>query len=126
MQYFFGNFLKLFSAGEIKKVDIIYAMGKMTEISELDALPDGKMRAVFPRGLPVLLARKGAEVFALENRCAHMGCPLAGGKLDGYTLQCPCHDWKFDIRDGKFLDAPELSLKTYAVKTMTGKIFLEV
>jgi 3-phenylpropionate/trans-cinnamate dioxygenase ferredoxin subunit len=73
-----------------------------TEVAELAKLAEGKPSAVFPLGLPVLLIRRGAEVFALENRCAHLGCPLVSGKLDGYLLQCPCHDWRFDIRDGKF------------------------
>jgi 3-phenylpropionate/trans-cinnamate dioxygenase ferredoxin subunit len=45
--------------------------------------------------------------------------------LDSYILTCPCHDWRFDIRDGRFLDAPELSLKTYPTKTENGKIYID-
>jgi len=101
-------------------------MTRKVEAAELSKLREGKPLPVFPLGLPVLLIRRGAEVFALENRCAHMGCPLAAGALEGYVLQCPCHDWRFDIRDGKFLDAPELSVKTYAVELRDGKIFLEI
>ncbi|MDP2866839.1 MAG: Rieske (2Fe-2S) protein [Elusimicrobiota bacterium] len=101
-------------------------MGIKTEVAELSKLSEGKPSAVFPLGLPVLLVRRGAEVFALENRCAHMGCPLAAGKLDGYLLQCPCHDWRFDIRDGKFIDAPELAVKTYHAEIQDGKIFLRI
>ncbi len=101
-------------------------MGTRTEVAELSKLAEGKPSAVFPLGLPVLLILRGAEVFALENRCAHMGCPLAAGKLDGNILQCPCHDWRFDIRDGKFIDAPELAVKTYAAEIQDGKIFLRI
>jgi len=108
------------------KVYIIHGMGTRTEVAELSKLAEGKPSAVFPLGLPVLLILRGAEVFALENRCAHMGCPLAAGKLDGNILQCPCHDWRFDIRDGKFIDAPELAVKTYAAEIQDGKIFLRI
>lgn len=101
-------------------------MTTLTEAAELDKLPEGKLVPVFPGGLPVLLIRRGGVVFAVENRCAHMGCPLAAGELDGYVLRCPCHDWRFDLRDGKFLDAPELALRTYAVKIKDGKVFLGV
>ena len=101
-------------------------MDGATEVAELLKLPEGRLAPVFPKGLPVLLLRRGAEVYALENRCAHMGCPLAAGKLDGYILQCPCHDWRFDVRDGKFLDAPELSVKTYAAEIKNGKVFLRL
>ena len=89
-------------------------------------LKEGVLRAVFPKGLPVLLVLRGEEVFALENRCAHMGCPLTLGRLEGYVLQCPCHDWRFDIRDGRFLDAPELAVKTYQAAIKDGKISIKV
>jgi len=101
-------------------------MEVISEVIELSKLADGKPAAVFPLGLPVLLIRLGAEVFALENRCAHLGCPLTAGKLDGYLLQCPCHDWRFDIRDGKFLDAPELAVKTYAAGLKDGKVQIRI
>jgi len=90
----------------------------------LEDIRESAPRAVFPRGLPVLLIRRGAEVFALENRCAHMGCPLAAGRLDGWLLQCPCHDWRFDIRDGRFADAPELSIKVYRAEVREGRVFV--
>ncbi len=97
-------------------------MEAITGITELAALPEGKPKPFFPKGLPLLLVRLGAEVFIVENRCAHMGCPLSGGTLKGYILQCPCHDWRFDIRDGKFLDAPEIALKVYAAEINNGKV----
>lgn len=96
------------------------------EVIGLSELAEGKPAAVFPLGLPVLLIRRGGAVFALENRCAHMGCPLAAGKLDGHILQCPCHDWSFDIRDGKFIDAPELSVKTYPAEIKDGKVLVRL
>ncbi|MDA8244379.1 MAG: Rieske (2Fe-2S) protein [Elusimicrobia bacterium] len=101
-------------------------MNEAVDICGLESLPDGKPRAFYPLGLPVLLLRRGAEVFALENRCAHMGCPLSSGSLDGYTLRCPCHDWRFDVRDGKFLDAPEISLRTYPAAVKGGRVQLRL
>ncbi len=100
-------------------------MTELLEAAELEKLEEGRLRPAWPRGLPVLLVKTGGAVYALENRCAHMGCPLAAGSLDGYTLQCPCHDWRFDVRDGSFLDAPELRLRTYAVVIQDGKVFIK-
>lgn len=101
-------------------------MGGETEVALLEKIPGDRPYAVFPSGLPVLLVRRGAEVFALENRCPHMGCPLTSGRLDGDILQCPCHDWRFDVRTGRFLDAPELGLKAYAAEVKDGKIFVRL
>ncbi len=97
-----------------------------TEITDFDRLRDGALTPVFPLGLPVLLIRKGAELYALENRCAHMGCPLSLGRLDGYALTCPCHDWTFDVRTGAFAAAAELSVKTYPAELRGGKVFARI
>lgn len=81
---------------------------------------------VSPKGLPILLIEKNGSLYAFENKCAHMACPLSGGVLDGYILQCPCHDWKFDIRTGEFLDAKEIKIITFGVKKAEGKIFINL
>ena len=105
---------------------VLYNLGMEheEELCGLDALHDGKTAAFFPRGLPLLLVRLGGEVFALRNSCAHMGCPLTGAELRGGVLTCPCHDWRFDVRGGRFLDAPELSLQSYPVAIRNGKVFV--
>ena len=87
---------------------------------------DGVSVPVYPKGVGVLLVRAGGELFAIANKCAHMACPLEGGKLEGGVITCPCHDWRFDVRSGAFLDAPELSIPTYATRVEDGKILVEL
>jgi 3-phenylpropionate/trans-cinnamate dioxygenase ferredoxin subunit len=89
-------------------------------------VPEGRPVAAYPKGLAVLLIKLEGELFAIANKCAHMGCPLEAGRLDGFTLTCPCHDWRFDVRTGVFLDAPELALETFPVKVEDGKVHVEV
>jgi nitrite reductase/ring-hydroxylating ferredoxin subunit len=90
------------------------------------ALPEGGLAPVYPLGVNVVLARVGGAVHAVSGKCAHMACPLRGGTLDGYTLTCPCHDWRFDVRTGRFLDAPELGLAVYPAKSEAGRLFVSV
>ena len=80
------------------------------------------MNLVFPKGVSIILIKRDGHIYALRNRCAHMACTLAGGRLDGYTLQCPCHEWKFDITTGEFIDARELKVQTYLCKSEDGQI----
>lgn len=87
---------------------------------------DGTPVVVFPKGLGVLLVRLDGDLFAVANTCAHMGCPLEGGRLEGAILTCPCHDWRFDVRTGVFVDAPELALATFPVKVKDGKIHIGI
>ena len=103
-------------------------MSAMNWIYVLDdaALLEGHMTPTYPLGVNVVLARVGGVVYAVSGKCVHMACPLFTGKLNGYTITCPCHDWRFDIRTGKFLDAPELSLAVYPTKSEAGKVFVNL
>jgi nitrite reductase/ring-hydroxylating ferredoxin subunit len=97
-----------------------------TYAMEDGALPEGGIAAVYPLGINVLMARVEGTVYALSGKCAHMACPLFGGTLDGHILTCPCHDWRFDIRTGLFLDAPELGLAALPTKSEAGQLFVSV
>lgn len=88
-------------------------------------LSENSFNYITIKGLPILLIKKEGRVYAIKNMCAHMGCPLSGGELSGYTLKCPCHDWNYDIRTGGFIDAPEIKLATYETKNEDGKILLK-
>lgn len=87
---------------------------------------DGAYVPVYPKGVGVLLVRAGGELFAVANKCAHMACPLDGGRLEGDVITCPCHDWRFNVRSGAFLDAPELSIATYPVMVEDGKVHVDL
>jgi 3-phenylpropionate/trans-cinnamate dioxygenase ferredoxin subunit len=91
-----------------------------TKVREASPVP------VYPRGVGVLLVRVDGEIHAIRNKCAHMACPLEGGLLEGAILTCPCHDWRFDVRSGEFLDAPELSIPVYPTRVEDGKVLVEL
>ena len=96
-------------------------------VVEENKFKEQSMKLVFPKGLPVLLIRKsGNEIYAVSDKCSHMACPLRGGTLDGYVLKCPCHDWRFDIRTGEFLDAPEIRIPVYKCKIEEGGLFINL
>ena len=97
-----------------------------TAVLDDSALPEGRMAPVYPLGVNVLLARVGGAVYAVSGKCAHMACPLFMGRLEGYTVVCPCHDWRFDVRTGRFVNAPELGLTVYLTKLEAGKLFVSL
>lgn len=89
-------------------------------------LKDGQMKAVRVKHQPVLLVRVGKEVFGVSNRCPHAGCELQGGILTGYVVMCPCHGWKFDVRNGQYQEIPGVKLDCYRCKIENGKIHVDV
>lgn len=90
------------------------------------SLPEGGMTAVYPKGVNILLAKVLGKVYALDGKCAHMGCPLFCGSISGHIITCPCHDWRFNLQTGEFVDAAEIKLNVYAAKAENGKLFVSL
>ena len=103
-------------------------MGKDAFSSSIkeNELAEGKMKAVRVRGKAILLIRQEGQVFALSNQCPHAGCTFQSGILSGYLVMCPCHGWKFDIRNGQYTENPKTTLQIYRCKVEDGKIFIEI
>jgi NADPH-dependent 2,4-dienoyl-CoA reductase/sulfur reductase-like enzyme/nitrite reductase/ring-hydroxylating ferredoxin subunit len=80
----------------------------LTQAIELSTIPDGTMLLGHARGEPVLLARRGDDVFAIGAACTHYGAPLEQGLLVGDTVRCPWHHACFSLRTGEALRAPAL------------------
>jgi len=80
----------------------------LTQGVELAVIPDGTMLLGHVQGEPVLLARRGDEVFAIGAICTHYGAPLEQGLLDGDTVRCQWHHACFSLRTGEALRAPAL------------------
>jgi nitrite reductase/ring-hydroxylating ferredoxin subunit len=94
-------------------------------IKETD-LEEGQMKAVRVKGKAILLVRPGGQVFGVSNRCPHMGCSFEKGILRDYMVMCPCHGWKFDVRNGQYELIKEITLESYRCKIQNGKVYVEL
>ena len=59
---------------------------------------------VHGRHRPVLLVQEGGQVFALDNRCPHMGFPLDRGSVEDGILTCHWHHARFELASGCTFD----------------------
>ena len=76
---------------------------------EIEKVTDGEMLLGHAFGEPVLLARRGDELFAIGATCTHYGGPLAKGLMVDCTVRCPWHHARFDLRTGEAIAAPALN-----------------
>ena len=90
-----------------------------------DELADGGKLVGHVGEEPVLLVRRGPEVFAVGAHCTHYHAPLVDGLVVDDTVRCPWHHACFDLRTGEALRAPALSpVASWSVEQRDGKIFV--
>ena len=100
--------------------------GEFVPVLEENELQEGSMKLVKVEGLPVLLIKQFGQIYAIDNRCPHMGCMFSGGTLDGSVIVCPCHDWRFDLKTGEYEEDPGMKLVSYKSKVESSKIWVRM
>lgn len=75
-----------------------------TKVAELGALAEGKSLCVKAESVNVVLIRMNGAVYAVENKCPHLGLPLGRGRIENGTIVCPFHGSRFDFKTGENTD----------------------
>src|SRR2546427_8413095 len=76
---------------------------------KIGELADGTLLLGHAFGEPVLVAKRGAELFAIGATCTHYGGRLVKGLMVDHTVRCPWHHACFDLRTGEAIAAPALN-----------------
>lgn len=95
-------------------------------VAEVAEVPAGRTKIIRVAGTPIALLHVGGTIYALEHSCPHQGGPIGEGEIEGTTITCPWHEWKFDIRTGANDRDPTILAKTFAVKVADGLVLVEV
>ena len=96
-------------------------MSEFEVVGKVADFEEGRGHAVPVDGRMVAVFRRGDEWFAIDDLCPHMGASLAEGYVEGDTVTCPWHAWRFCIKDGTWEDNPRTVLYTsFVVAVDTG------
>lgn len=91
----------------------------------LSKVADGTMLLGHAHGEPVLLTRRGDELFAFGALCTHYGAPLADGLLVDGMVRCPWHHACFSLRTGAAVRAPALDpISCWRVEQRDGSVYV--
>ncbi len=77
-------------------------------------------------GVAVALFAHGEGIFAVENRCPHMGFPLHRGTVKDGVLTCHWHHARFDLETGGTFDQWADDARVFPVETRDGTVWVDV
>ena len=95
------------------------------DVAALADLPDGEASTVSVGDDRVLVVRRGGDVLAIHDVCAHMGGPLHEGELSDGCVTCPWHASVFRLDDGSVVHGPATGPQpAYEVRISGGRVSL--
>jgi 3-phenylpropionate/trans-cinnamate dioxygenase ferredoxin component len=100
--------------------------GSWRTVARTSEIPLGGSRVVRLDDVPVAVFHLADGWYAIEDVCTHDGGPVAEGRLEGCTIECPRHGARFDLRSGAALCFPAVSpVPTYPVRVVGDEVQVE-
>ena len=95
------------------------------DVCPLEELQREGVKVVSGEGRPVVIFFDQGRVYALDNRCPHMGFPLHRGTVTDGILTCHWHHAKFDLAGGCTFDPFADDVAPYRVEIREGAVWLD-
>ncbi len=77
-------------------------------------------------GHAVVLFADGDHIYAVDNRCPHMGFPLNQGSLKDGILTCHWHHARFDLATGGTFDPWADNVRVFPVQVRDGEVWIDL
>ena len=102
------------------------ATGPLVRATSLAELRASGRLVVHVDGHTLCLFADGDEVYAVDNRCPHMGFPLHRGTLCDGILTCHWHHARFDLSTGGTFDQWADDLRRFPVEVRGDNVLVDV
>jgi nitrite reductase/ring-hydroxylating ferredoxin subunit len=102
------------------------ANGTFVRATSLAAIPEGASMTVNLDGHVIALFHTPEGIFAVDNRCPHMGFPLDRGTVKDCILTCHWHHARFDLHSGGAFDPWADDVRAFPVKVEGGDIWIDL
>jgi nitrite reductase/ring-hydroxylating ferredoxin subunit len=99
---------------------------RFVRAATLDELPEGRGYALNADGHVIALFRTPDGVFAVDNRCPHMGFPLDRGTVRDCILTCHWHHARFELTSGGTFDPWADDVRVFPVEVRGGAVYVDV
>jgi ferredoxin-NADP reductase/nitrite reductase/ring-hydroxylating ferredoxin subunit len=87
---------------------MIFVMSEedFVKVANTKDIQPSQMKEVEVNGQNICVVNIEGKYYAIGSICTHEGGPLADGTLEGYEVECPWHNSKFDVRTGEVTSPP--------------------
>ena len=87
------------------------------KVGKLSDVPAGTAKAYEVNGLAIVVCNVDGTLYGVDDICTHDEGSLEQGGLDGFDIECPRHEARFDVRTGEVTALPAvLPIETYPVR----------
>jgi len=86
----------------------------------------GPCSVVHVEGRTLAIVRDNGRIFAVDNRCPHMGFPLDRGSVCDGILTCHWHHARFDLATGGTFDQWADDVQAYPVEVREGELWIDL
>ena len=93
------------------------------ELARLNPPPRGTFVSVEGRELAVFAVPRTPGIVVIDNACPHANGNLSGGALVGGVVECPWHQWRFDLVTGRCVHAETVCVRKYDVRVREGALY---
>ena len=101
------------------------ADARFVRVTDLATLESQGQQVVSEGGRAVALFHHDGRVFAVDNRCPHMGFPLVRGSVEEGILTCHWHHARFELEAGDTFDIWADDVQTFPVEVRDDGVYLD-
>lgn len=102
------------------------ALSSFVRVARLSDLHTSGCLTATVEGHTLALFEYGGKVYAVDNRCPHMGFPLDRGSVKDGILTCHWHHARFDLASGGAFDLWADDVRTFPTEVRGDEIWVDV
>jgi len=95
-------------------------------VADLADLSASGCHVVYVQGKAIALFRQNDQIYAIDNRCPHMGFPLHKGTAKDGILICHWHHARFDLASGGTFDLWADDVQSFPVEVRADQIWVDL
>ena len=98
-----------------------------TDLMSMDDTFEGEVVRLDTGNKNLAVYNVDGNLYCPDNVCTHGNALLSDGFLEGHEIECPFHQGRFDVRDGRVMcDPVDKPIKTYPIKAEDGRVFIDL